>query len=538
MPQSKGAAEGPSVGVASRFLGQAGPAGAVVLLALAFAVIARWAEVTLRLPETAYRMPVVTVEILRELCTTLPGLVGLLPILAVAALRRRLLFCGWTDLEGAPGVRPLVLAMVLWATWAAVTLDHNLFYDQSYNADRLILILFAAFVFWRPVFVIPHVFLFIAIEHQFDHPFGRQIFARGILEDLLLLFAASLLTGAILRRRETRTFLFVACALLASYYWFPGWVKLTRGWVGYGQLYLGGFASYANGWLGSWPVDRVEGLLRLGAMVDWPARVLTLVSELAAVLFFVNRRIPRLLLGSWAILHVGAWVFSGVSFLVWIAVDLLFLALIFGRVERTPGVFSRGYALGGAALILASPLWVRPPPVGWFDTRLVYTYRYTASDDAGNRGALSPDITPLGEAWCARDFPFLLKTPSLLIRYGKTNDRALAEQVGELDGTPASLIALERQSGQVYFDPAQAAELDRFLASSAQHWNRRRSASHALSWAAPPRTCLSPRVEPEPVFDSGRPIRSIQVDHLTFVFDGRTFREIRRVPVRTIEVPA
>lgn len=528
----------PSGSQPSHTLAGTGDAAAIGALVVAFAVMARWSELVLRLPEGSYRSPVVSLQIGRELLFTLPGLVGLVPIVWVLAVRRRFLWVRWREISGSDGVRPLVLAMLVWATWAAITLDHNLFYGHSYDVDRLLLVVLAAAAVWRPVFVVPHVFLFIAIEHQFDHPFGRQIFARGILEDLLLLFAAALLVNAVLKRKETRTYLFVACALLASYYWYPGWVKLVRGWVGYGQLYLGGYASYANGWLASWPVERMEWLLGLGAKVDWPGRIVTLGSELAAVLFFAHRKIPRILLGVWAVLHVGVWVFSGVSFLVWIAVDVAFLVVMVRRGDVLAGMFSPAHALAGAVLILASPLWVRPPPVGWFDTPLVYTYRYVATDDSGSSGAFPADATPLGEGWCARDFPFLLERPSLLVRYGKTNDRALAEEIRRLDGSLAQLEALELARGQVYFDADQAATLDRYLGTIAMRWNQRGSARHALAPVAPPRTCLSPRSEPEPVLERGRAIERIEVIHVTFMFDGQHFREIRRVPVREIDVPS
>ena len=509
----------------------------VALVVIVFGLMARWAQLTLRLSEDGYRTAVVSLEILRVLLLSMPGLVALVPLLLVAGLRHQHLLRPWSEVEKAHYVRTLILGVVLWATWAAVTFDFNLFYDQAYDVDRLILAALTALAFWRPVFVLPHVFLFIALEHQFDHPFGRQIFARLILEDLLLLFAASLLVGALLKRRVTRTLLFVACALLASYYWYPGYTKLVRGWVGYGQLYLGGFASHANGWLATWPVDRVENLLRLGAILDWPARLVTLVSELAAVLFFVHRKVPRVLLSAWALLHAGIWVFSGVSFFVWIAVDVAFLALFLARLERWPELFTRASAVGGAALVLASPLWVRPPMVGWYDTRLVYTYRYEAIDQDGRSAAFPADATPLGEAWCARDFPFLMDGKTLLIRYGKTNDRQLADRVAALGNDPESVFALEDRYGQVYFDEAQAVALDRFLRTTASNWNRRGSALHRLSRASPPRTCLSPRAPPEPVIVAGRNVHSIRVHQVTFLWDGQHFREIRRVPVRTIEVP-
>ena len=498
----------------------------------------RWAKIALHLPEEAYRSSILSLEILRMLAGSARGLVALVPLVVLGILRRREIASAWGEFESARGVRALILVLLVWATWAGVTLDHNLFYDQSYDVDRLVLFALTGLAIWRPAFVLPHVFLFIAIEHQFDYPFGRQIFARTILEDLLLLFGASVLVGGITRRRDARTFLFAASVLLASYYWYPGWVKLTHGWFSYGRLYLGGFASYANGWLGSFSVEHVERLLRLGALLDWPGRAITLLTELGALAFFVHRKVPRVLLAAWAILHIGIWVFSGISFLVWVGVDLAFLSLLFFRLDRCPDFFSPRFALLGAILMISSPLWVGPPAVGWFDTQLVYTYRYQALDDRGELTAFPADATPLGEAWCARDFPFLIERKALLVRYGKTNDRDLADRVSALDGNAASVFALEEEYGRVYFDEAQGREFDHFLGTTAAHWNRRGTQTHLLSFAAPPRTCLSPRSPPEPVIAPGRAARRIVVHQLTFLFDGRTFREIRRTPVRTIDVPS
>ncbi len=509
----------------------------VLSLVALFAIMRRWAVGTLRLPEDAYRSPVLAFEVLRALVWSPRGLVALVPLLALGVIRRDELRAPWSHDEGDQRTRYLILFLVVWATWATVTLDHNLFYDQSYNVDRAILVGLAALTFWRPAFVIPHVFLFIAFEHQFDHPLGRQIFARGILEDLLLLFSAFVLIRIFLRRLHIRWFVFVGCALLASFYWYPGYIKLTRDWFSYGQLYLGGFASYANGWLAFLPTESVERFMRLGAALDWPGRILTMVCELGAVFFFLNRRAAPGLLLAWAALHVGIWMFSGISFLVWVAVDIAFLVLFFRKPTIESDVFGRWFAIGGAALVLASPFWVKPPAVGWFDTKLVYTYRFEAIADGGERAAFPADATPLGEAWCARDFPFLSAHNTLLVRYGKTNDRELAGAVAALDGTPASVFALEASMGEIYYDEQQALEFDRFLGAIATNWNRRGSQRHALGWAAPPRTCLSPRSPPEPLIAARQVVRQIIVYQLTFLFDGRRFAEIRRVPVRWLDIP-
>lgn len=507
------------------------------LVVLIYAMMERWSFATLHLTESSYEEPVLAAELLRTLVGTKRGLIALVPLVCVAVWRRFDLTSRWETADAGRGSKVVVTLLVAWASWAAVTFDHNLFYGQSYNLDRVILVTLAALVWWRPAWVIPFTFLFVALEHQFDHPFGRQIFDRKIDEDLLLLFVAFLIGHAITRRRESRVFPFLACALLASYYWYPGIVKLTRGWVGHGELYLGGFAAHVNGWLAALPTEQVEGWLRIGALVDWPARIVTLATELGAVLFFVHRRAPRVLLVGWITLHVGIWAFSGVSFLTWITVDVAVLLAFFAMKRREPELFNRRFAAGGALLIVASPIWVRPPPVGWFDTPLVYTYRYEAVDDLGNRGALPEEATPLGEAWCARDFPFLVDEPSLLVRFGKTNDPQLAAAIDRLDGELASLVALEAELGQVYFHEGQAVTLDRFLSTVAVNLNHGGSWRHALSWAAPTRTCLSPRAAPEPLLDSDRPIRHIHVHQLTYFFDGEHLRLLRRRPVHTVDVP-
>ncbi len=277
--------------------------------------------------------------------------------------------------------------------------------------------------------------------------------------------------------------------------------------------------------------------MKVGAALDWPGRVLTLGAEIAALLFFAHRSGARILLLVWTGMHVAIWMFSGITFLVWIVLNLAFLALFFLKAEHVPPMFSRRHAIAGAALMLLSPLWLMPPRVGWFDTRLVYTYRYEAVDDRGNRAAFPADATPLGQAWCARDFPFLSKHPTVLVRYGKTNDRSLARAIMAIADV-GSLFRLEEEHGTIYFDAEEAETLDEYLSAIAQNWNRRHSAKHWLSWASPPRTCLSPRSPPEPLIAPDRTVTRIIVHQLTFWFDGSTFRQIRRVPVRTIDVPA
>lgn len=241
-------------GWAERSIGALWPAGVLVV---AYAAIDRWVVQTLLLPEAAYQNTFLTWEIATALATSGIGLLGLSGILAVMVLRPRELITSWPDLTTHRGVRALVLAVVAWATWAATTFDYNLFYDQGFNIDRLVLGALTLLVIWRPVFVIPFLFLFEALEHQFDHPFGRQIFSDSILEHLLVLFMAWLIVVAITCRKEATTFVFVGSALLASFYWYPGTVKLERGWLFDGTPYLGGlWRTLMNGldpgrWKGS-----------------------------------------------------------------------------------------------------------------------------------------------------------------------------------------------------------------------------------------------------------------------------------------------
>lgn len=520
----------------SSSLWEAAPYGFVVG---AYTVLDRWIERALTLTEDDYRGGFLAAELAVALATPAIGLVGLVVVVAILVTRRTESVRSWPELDGGSGLRPFVLLLVGWSTWAAVTFDRNLFLHESFDLDRTLLVLLALLAAWRPVFVIPHLFLFQALEHQFDDPFGRQIFSRVILEQLLVVFVAWLLAGAVARRHQARVYVFVAGAVLASFYWYPGVVKLRRGWLTDGSPYLGGFAAYVNGWLASWPIERVDRLIEVGRLVDPASRVFTVVVELAAVLFLVHRWSARILLVSWVFLHAGIWLFSGVSFLVWIAVDIAFLGLLLvgrGRVGGTEPWFSPVLALAGTALIVVSPIWVRPPAVGWFDTRLVYTYRYVAVDSAGNVGAFPADATPLWQAWCARDFPRLLTEPALPVRFGKTNDHRLAGRIAELDGSPEALFALEREIGVVQFDARAAADFDRFLAETAREWNERRSWGHPLSWAAPPATCLWPKAPPEPLIGGDHPIETIHVDWLTFFYDGEHYDEVRRHRVRTIDI--
>ena len=167
-----------------------------VVLVLLYAFFWRWLSVTLVLPEESYRAPFVAYQVALTLSTTVPGLVGLVPLLILFAFRSKELLAPWSDYEGGERVRLLVMVLVIWATWATVTADHNLWFDRSHDLDRAVLIVLTVLVYRRPVFLIPYLFLFFPIEHQFDLPFGRQIFARVMLENLMaLLVAAMLLRG-------------------------------------------------------------------------------------------------------------------------------------------------------------------------------------------------------------------------------------------------------------------------------------------------------------------------------------------------------
>lgn len=510
----------------------------LVLMVATYGVLWRLLIETVAFPRSEFERSIVTLTVLRALLTTGPGLlvVGLLAL--TATVGRSAVAWPWPDSDLGRRTQWFTLIVAGWAAWVTATAGHSALVDQSHDVDRLVLVALTLLIYRRPAFVVPHAVLFLALEQQYRLPFGRQNFANLLVQRLLVLAAVAVIVGLVLRRDVLREQLFVIVSLVAGSYWLAGVHKVQNGWLVDGHPYLGGYASRANGWLAGLPDAEFEQLMEFARLVDPVSRVFTVVVEVVAIFLLFHRRIPVVVVSGLAVLQIGIWAFTGISFAAWI-VPMVALVLLFLRRPDAVGLRT-GVVPGvvGAVLVATAVFWLRAPSIGWFDTPVVYAYRYEAYSGAHHLGALSPTALALPESFCALDLGFVGDEPMLSVFYGKTNDRSLARQLSSLESGEA-VLAFEAEHAVSRHHAADADIFVGDLRRAAQRWNAHGGPTHALSPLAPPRTCLSPWAPDDSVLaDHTTPIERIEITQLTYFVGDDGLELLRTRPIASIDVAA
>jgi hypothetical protein len=497
-----------------------------------FVLLERWLLPACRLPQAAYFEPVIALPLVRSLAHhPLP----LLALAALVALRGPLLRRGWQALEHGAALRLFVggLALVFAVTFASY--EPNLYFDRLHAADRVLLLLFAGLACWRPGFLLLFLPLLFAVVWQFEYPLGGYSWTDKLAPvQVLLFFVAAFLWLAVTGARRSGAFLFGAGCLVAAHYWIAGLEKLRLGWLAHGQLHHLTLAAWQNGWLVSLDAAGIAALARALARVEPLVLGFTIAAEAGALLFFWRREAALALLAAWVLLHGGIFAVSGICFWKWALLDAGLLALLFAlrRAGSVP-LFGPGPLLLSLLLIAGAPLWCKPVRLGWFDTRLAYTYRYTVLGAGGGAFRIAASFfAPYDLRFSQNRFDFLTPRPALVSTYGMTQDAGVAGALASVRSL-AEVEALEAHLGVVHREPKQAERFDDFMRRFFAARNRR------LPLRRLPRPPLHIWTAPrEPVYADQEPVAGLVVERVTTLWDGERLHELRVERVRELAFAA
>jgi len=486
-----------------------------------------------RLPESAYAGPSIALPLARALAAQ--PLVWLAAAL-LAWRRGPLLWRAWGALEHGRELRWLVGGIALVFAWSYASYDLNLYFDREHLADRALLVALAALGCWRPLFLLGFTPLLLAVVWQFEHPFGGYSWTDKTAPlRVLLWFCASFLWLAASGSRRADGFLFGAGCVVAAHYAVPGLEKLRLGWLGHGDLQHLMLAAWANGWLAGLDAGAIAGLARAFERVEPLLMGFTLASEVGALLFFWRRGLALALLASQVLLHAGIFAVSGICFWKWALLDLGLLALLWRlRASPAPALFGPAPLALSLALIASAPAWCKPVRLGWFDTRLAYTFRYHVVGASGRATRVAPSFfAPYDLSLAQGRFHYLSPEPALVATYGATRSPRIAAAL-QRARTLEDVQRLEREQGRAAGDPRAAARFDEFMRRFLSARNRRAGRQPGYTALAPPLHIWTAPRAPAPA--DAEPIAGLVVERVTTLWDGVALRELRVERVRELAI--
>lgn len=513
------------------FLLVAWPVAALVGIYLVIDVVVRGVT---DLGEAGYREPSMTLTLLRQSAFAVPVL---LLLWGLVVWRTRSVGLRWPGFERGWSFRLPVGVCIVFLTWWFSTYDYNLYFDRGHWLDRMLLVALAGLALWRPVFAVPWIFLVATIMTQFYYPIGGYSVAEQFqLVRVVELFVALTVIRLVVGRWRLTDYLVVVIALVAGGLFLPGVGKLRLGWLTIGaHVELNLFSAYGAGWLGMLSFDSIGTILRALRPLAWPMLIGTLLVEIGAVFILWSRRTLIAWLGLFVAFHIGVFALTGILFWRWMALEVALLIFLFrDRLITVLPIFNWRYAVLGSGLVVLAPFWSMPVNLAWLDSPVTYSYRFFATDAAGNVAQLSPQFfRPYDYQFSLGAFEYLSGDADLFPHFwGAVSDREILEEVYAA-ATADEILRLEDRFGSLLFDEARARDFDSFITTTVSNWNERGSPNRLWRLIKAPDQIWT--VNPD-AYDGEGPIESVAVWRVLSYWDGSEYREIRTTMIREIDI--
>jgi hypothetical protein len=488
------------------------------------------------MPLESYAEPWLAVEQLRRQGWLRMSVVALAFILLA---RYGHLMATWADWKAGPELRIFVVVLSAAMVWPFATYGFNFLFDQGHYATRLMLLICLILLWWRPVFIFPLLALLYTVMGQLSvYPLGGSILAHKLqVLHVLNLFAAACLVRAVTANRRPDVFWFLSLCLVAGAYWVAFMAKMNIDWISYGKSYHALPAAYAHGWLSFLDAGRIVDIVHVLKPFDLILQLTVLVFEGGCLLILKDRRIAAALLAGLVLFHTGVFFLYGFLFWTWMLLDAALLTLLLsGRMRLPMDVFRGSNWIVAMVLIASAGFWARPPVLGWFDTRVNYTYKVDAHFADGRRLQLAPQFfAPYEDVFTMASFGYLSASHPLLVGpYGVTSDRRVADALAEPTDS-VELLNIEQALGTVRHNAARRENFESFMTRFIANRNLRGAVDSALYTLAPPRQFWSFEGT---IVDDRTPITAISVVERTSYFDDRRLQVVREEEVAHIKIPS
>lgn len=363
--------------------------------------------------------------------------------------------------------RLLITVSAALLSWELSTYNYNYYLDNAFYLDRVLLISFPFFL-WRIPFLSP-IYLAIALVYrsQFNYPLeGFELFDKRLLFDILILSTA-LSYIKIYFKEKSPDFLQLVLCMVASNYFVTGVSKIVMSPHGYEWLMdnqLSDFFlnAHQRGWMYNVSDETIQGIYSFIDNGNFLLKFLTLIIELSAFCILINRRWALIGLSLFIVLHFGIFIAGSMLFWKWIAIDALLIFILLNQSNEIK-FYSKSAFKTSLFVILTSIVWLRPYPIGWFDTKVNQFFNYEAEDENGQTVTLHKnDFNPYHQ-WIQYDkFLKLVNQKALPISgFGYTHDFKMQYQVETIH--PDSLINFISENGKNNYDEEWKIKYDDFM---------------------------------------------------------------------------
>jgi len=353
--------------------------------------------------------------------------------------------------------------------WGIITLDYNLYFDQAYHLDRIVLLVLFALSFRFPVAFVYFMIFSLLFFNQVSYPsfecdFPRNyVYTKPLLE-ILILFIVFMFVKRVYKQFSILVFLIVVICFHASNYFIPGLGKVLLGeqyidWIWVNDLSNIFVAKYSQGWLATLlSIEQLQVIVKWISAFSVPMQLFTLIIQTIVLFVFINKRFTLILFISFELLHLGIFMASGIFFWRWILLNLSIIYIINSLdMDEIKKVFNAKIMLFAMPFIFLGFGFFHSYWLAWYDTPLNNFHKVYATAEDGERYEIDNNLfAPYDRAFYRNTLNCFIDAP-LKSRWDTTHRDVMKELTTlshqeNMDFLKDEVFKFEQKYGQNEFD--------------------------------------------------------------------------------------
>jgi hypothetical protein len=385
----------------------------------------------------------------------------------------------------------VIFITILWA-WYVITLDFNLYFNQAYHADRVILLILLLLSIRFPFFFLYFLIFSLLFINQLNYPSLEFSFPEDYnnprpLLDILILFSTFILIKKFYKNFSILLFFITVICLHASNYFIPGLGKMMIShnyinWIWINDLSNIVIARYTHGWITD--IISLDTALTIAKhFQEWTviAQIITFLSQILVLVVFIHKRFSLLLFLSFELLHIGVFIVTGIFFWEWVLINL---AIVYSinklTLQDSKKIFNYKVMLVAIPFIFLGNSVFNASFLAWYDTPLHNYFEIYAVDENDKEYKMDKNLfAPYEQVLYASNYTSYIDKKTMTA-WSCSNQTIMQELTAismqkNKSQIKKSISNLEEKYGYNYFNQEQQKLFETFIKRYIQNLNKNQS---------------------------------------------------------------
>ena len=372
--------------------------------------------------------------------------------------------------------------------WGIITLDYNLYFNQAYHIDRVLLLVLFILSFRFPLAFIYFTICSLIFLNQVSYPsFGLKfpeayVYIKPLLE-VLILFIIFIFLKKIYKKLSILSFFIVVICFHAANYFIPGLGKVLLSehyidWIWVNDLGNILIAKYSQGWLSEFvSIETIEVIVGWVNTFTIPMQLFAFTIQVIVLFVFIKKRFALILFISFELLHLGIFMASGIFFWRWMLLNFAIVYVIQNLNSKDiEQIFNYKIMLFTMPFIMLGYGFFHSYWLAWYDTPLNSFNQVYATTENGERYEIDINLfAPYDRVFYRYTLNCFIDKP-LKSRWDTTDKNIMRELTLLSKEEDYSLIKkqihnFEKKYGQNEFNQLKQEKFRRFIKTSFKNLN-------------------------------------------------------------------